>query len=88
MKLKTMIFALLFLLMANLQVKAENYPYRSDYLWLTIPDHADWLYKTGENAKVEVTFCKYGIPRDGEVKYELGNEHLEVQERKPSHPHQ
>ncbi len=76
MKLKTMIFALLFLLMANLQVKAENYPYRSDYLWLTIPDHADWLYKTGENAKVEVTFCKYGIPRDGEVKYELGNDML------------
>ena len=20
---------------------AENYPYRSDYLWLTVPDHAD-----------------------------------------------
>ena len=37
-------------------LSAENYPYRSDYLWLTMPDHADWLYKVGEKAKVEVTF--------------------------------
>jgi hypothetical protein len=22
---------------------AENYPYKSDYLWVTVPDHADWL---------------------------------------------
>ena len=22
-------------------VQAENYPYRSDYLWVTVPDHAD-----------------------------------------------
>ena len=43
---------------------SENYPYRSDYLWLTIPDHADWLYKTGEHAKTEVTLCKYGIPQN------------------------
>ncbi len=21
--------------------RAENYPYRSDYLWVTVPDHAD-----------------------------------------------
>ena len=63
--------------MASVQtVRAENYPYRSDYLWMTIPDHADWLYQAGENAKVEVTFCKYGIPRDGEVKYEIGNDML------------
>ena len=63
--------------MASVQtVQAENYPYRSDYLWMTIPDHADWLYQAGENAKVEVTFCKYGIPRDGEVKYEIGNDML------------
>ncbi|MCH5309591.1 MAG: acetylxylan esterase [Prevotella sp.] len=51
---------------------AENYPYRSDYLWLTVPDHSDWLYKTGERAKVEVTFCRYGIPQDVEVSYEIG----------------
>ena len=50
----------------------ENYPYRSDYLWLTVPDHADWLYKVGEKAKVEVTFCLYGMPQDVEVSYEIG----------------
>ena len=53
-------------------VHAENYPYRSDYLWLTVPNHADWLYKTGERAKVEVSFCKYGMPQNVEVAYEIG----------------
>ncbi len=67
------------LLLASLcssPVFAENYPYRSDYLWLTVPDHADWLYKTGEKAKVEVTFCQYGIPQDVEVSYEIGPDML------------
>ena len=48
-------------------LNAENYPYKSDYLWVTVPNHADWLYKTGEQASVEVQFYKYGIPRDGVV---------------------
>lgn len=56
-------------------VFAENYPYRSDVLWVTVPDHADWLYETGEKAKIEVQFYKYGIPLNGvEVKYELGGD--------------
>ena len=53
-------------------VWAENYPYRSDYFWYTVPDHADWLYKTGEKAWVEVAFCRYGMPQDVEVTYEIG----------------
>ena len=57
---------------ATVMATAENYPYRSDYLWLTVPDHADWLYKVGEKAKVEVTFCLYGMPQDVEVSYEIG----------------
>ena len=51
---------------------AENYPYRSDYLWQTVPNHADWLYKVGEKAKVEVGFYLYGMPQDVEVAYEIG----------------
>ncbi|MBQ1799621.1 MAG: acetylxylan esterase, partial [Prevotella sp.] len=51
---------------------AENYPYRSNYLWITVPDHADWLYHTGEKAKVDVGFYLYGIPQDVEVSYEIG----------------
>lgn len=80
-KLKTIFLLLAFVLAMNMSgvqnIKAENYPYKSDYLWLTVPDHADWLYQTGENAKVEVSFCKYGIPRNGELKYSIGNDMLQ-----------
>lgn len=80
-KLKTIFLSLAFILAMNMSgvqnIKAENYPYKSDYLWFTVPDHADWLYQTGENAKVEVSFCKYGIPRDGELKYSIGNDMLQ-----------
>ncbi len=57
-------------------VQAENYPYRSDYLWVTVPNHADWLYQTGEKATVEVQFYKYGIPQDGVVEWEVGTDLL------------
>lgn len=57
---------------------AENYPYRSDYLWVTVPDHADWLYATGETAQVEVQFYKYGVPQNVEVQYEIGNDMLDA----------
>ena len=70
---------LYFLLLALLSVTglmAENYPYRSDYLWVTVPNHADWLYKTGEQATIEVQFYKYGIPRDGDVEYTIGHDLL------------
>lgn len=66
-----LVMAVVFMLPAA----AENYPYRSDVLWVTVPDHADWLYKTGEKATVEVQFYKYGIPQDGlTVSYELGGD--------------
>lgn len=69
--LSMLVWAVLFILPAA----AENYPYRSDVLWVTVPDHADWLYRTGEKANVEVQFYKYGIPQDGvEVSYELGGD--------------
>ena len=60
------------LLLLTVSTKAENYPYRADCLWLTVPNHADWLYKTGERAKVEVSLYRYGIPQDVEVSYEIG----------------
>jgi cephalosporin-C deacetylase-like acetyl esterase len=54
---------------------AENYPYRSDVLWVTVPNHANWLYKTGEKASVEVQLFKYGIPQDEVmVSYEIGDD--------------
>lgn len=77
MNLKKLFVSMLFVLIASLSVQAENYPYRSDILWVTVPDHADWLYRTGEQAKIEIQLYRYGIPQDGvEVNYTLGQELL------------
>lgn len=57
--------------------EAENYPYRSDYLWVTVPDHADWLYRCGEKATIDIQLYKYGIPRTATVAYTLANDMLE-----------
>ena len=67
---------MLLLLLVSVSTPAENYPYRSDYLWVTVPDHANWLYKTGEHARVEVQFYKYGIPCDAVVEYTIGGDLL------------
>ncbi|MBQ9476758.1 MAG: acetylxylan esterase [Bacteroidales bacterium] len=79
---------MVFAVLVGWQTRAENYPYRSEYLWVTVPDHPDWLYKTGQQANVRVEFFKFGIPRDGIVKYSIGNDMMasdasgEVQLRK------
>lgn len=74
--MKKSLFIWLFALIFPLSfVYAENYPYRSDVLWVTMPNHAGWIYKTGEKATVEVQFYKYGIPQDGvTVSYEIGGD--------------
>jgi len=42
---------------------------------VTVPDHADWIYKTGENPKIQVQLYKYGIPvNDITLKYEIGGD--------------
>lgn len=70
------LFAILLLAAAlPLGLRAENYPYRSDVLWVAVPDHADWIYRTGEKAVIEVQLYKYGIPQDGvTVEYETGGD--------------
>lgn len=73
--MKQAFFLLLFLCLPLLPLQAENNPYRSDVLWVTVPDHADWLYRTGEKATVEVQLLKYGMPQDGvTVHYEMGGD--------------
>jgi len=79
--MKRILLNLLFLLLCTTAVQAENYPYRSDYLWVTVPDHADWLYQCGEKATVEVQFYKYGIPRDGQVEWEIGTDLLPADQK-------
>lgn len=79
--MKRIVFTLIFAVAAWLYAAAENYPYRSDYLWLTVPDHVDWLYQTGEKAKIEVQLYKYGIPRDCKVNYEIADDMLEADKK-------
>lgn len=76
-KVKTVIASLVMLVSIVVGAYAENYPYRGDFLWVTVPDHSDWLYSTGENATVEVQLYKYGVAVDGvEVEYEVAPDML------------
>ena len=74
--MKRILFYLAFMCCALCMQAVENYPYRSDYLWVTVPDHADWLYEVGQKATVEVQFYLYGMPRDGVVEWEVGTDLL------------
>lgn len=65
------IYTIIIALALTIAVSAENYPYRADYLWVTVPDHADWTYKTGEDAKVEIQLYRYGVPQNVDVAYEV-----------------
>ncbi len=71
----------LMLVMVSCMAYAENYPYRSDYLWVTVPDHDTWLYTCGEKPQIEVELYKYGIPRDAEVSWTVGDDMLDADSR-------
>ncbi|MCM1163645.1 MAG: acetylxylan esterase [Muribaculaceae bacterium] len=63
--------------LTTLSTFAGNYPDRSDFLWITVPDHTDWLYETGEPATVDVTLYEYGVPAAGKtVNFALGPDML------------
>ncbi|MDE7144828.1 MAG: acetylxylan esterase, partial [Duncaniella sp.] len=60
----------------------ENYPYRADGLWVTVPDHNDWIYEIGEDASVDVEFYLYGMPVDAAVvRYEIGDDMMPADTR-------
>ena len=83
--MKRLLLSVWLLSLTLLSAVAENYPYKSDVLWVTVPNHADWLYKTGEKATVEVQFYKYGIPKDNvTVTYEIGGDMMPVADTKGS----
>lgn len=47
------------------------------------PDHADWIYRTNEDARVEVRVLKYGVPvEDVTVEYLSGPELMTADESK------
>lgn len=60
------------------QIYGQNYPYQSNLLWVTTPNHFDWIYKTKEKATVTVALYEYGVlQNDLEVVYEIGQDGLE-----------
>ena len=62
--------------------KAQNYPYRSDALWITVPNHADWIYRTGEKATIEVQLLHYGVPQeDVTIHYEVADDLMKADRR-------
>ena len=61
------------------KISAENYPHRSDVLWVTTPDHSNWLYKTNEKAKISVAVYHYGILQDTlTVNYSIAPDMMEA----------
>ncbi len=64
-----------------LAAAAENNPYRSDVVWVTVPDKADWIYRSGERANIEIQLLRYGIPQDVVVEYEVGDDMMPSDEK-------
>lgn len=72
------ISSVLLLFLFTFSLTAQNYPYQSDLLWVTAPNHFDWLYKTGEKATIAVSVYEYGIPLNNvEVAYKSGQDCLD-----------
>lgn len=77
MNFKTnLITTLILIIFATAHAAAENYPYRSDYLWVTTPDHDNWTYRCGEKAQVEIQLYRYGIPCSTDITWTLADDLL------------
>lgn len=71
--------AFLFVSAAPVLLVAQNTVPQTDVVFYAQPDHADWLYKTGEQACVDVQILAYGMPASGvELDYELAPDELDA----------
>lgn len=67
-------------------LRAQNSPARRNYVDIVLtPDHADWIYKTGEKATVTVRVFKDGVPLEIDAAYEIGPEMLPAAEKGTLH---
>ncbi|AWW31177.1 acetylxylan esterase [Echinicola strongylocentroti] len=72
------VLSFLFTILGILSATAQNYPSRSNVLWVTEPDHSNWLYELGEEAKVTVSLYEFGMPvANAKVHYTVGPEMLD-----------
>lgn len=61
------------------RLEAQNVFNQSDVQWAAVPDHADWLYKVGEKAFIDVQILLHGMPQEGvEIAYALSGDGLET----------
>ena len=66
------VFSLLFVTVASAQ------PVEQFVKVVVAPDHADWIYKTGEAVKFSITILKDGNPvKNAVIKYEVGPEKMD-----------
>ena len=57
--------------------KAQNFFAQNDLQWVAVPDHADWIYKVGEKASVNLQLLWHGQPLPSvEVRYAIGQDEL------------
>ncbi|MBC8033255.1 MAG: acetylxylan esterase [Chitinophagaceae bacterium] len=70
---------LLFPLLLLFIISTDNYAQPTEQLVRieVAPDHADWLYKTGERARFSVTVLRNNVPlKDAKINYQIGLEKM------------
>lgn len=78
-RLKTILFLVYLLISAGESIAQ---PVEQNVKVIIAPDHREWLYKTGEKVKFNVSVLQYGNPlKDVKVKYEYGPERMEPEKR-------
>lgn len=71
------IFSLLVFAMTTVFVHAQNFTNQNDLQWAAVPSHADWLYRVGEKAQIQLQLLLHGQPAAGvEVSYGVGGDCL------------
>lgn len=61
---------------------AQNFFNQSDFQWLAVPDHADWTYRVGDTATIDVQVLHDGMPLDGlTIDYTIAGDCLDPDEQ-------
>lgn len=60
-------------------VVAQNFFSQSDLQWVVVPNHADWLYSTGQAAQMQVQLLQHGMPcAQVSIDYSIATDELEA----------
>lgn len=80
--MKKIALLVLLTIVSMLSAMAQNFFQQSDLQWVAVPDHADWLYHTGEKARIDVQLLWHGMPlaEEVEISYQIGGDCLETEQ--------